>query len=156
MATKEYQEALSELLNILENTDEELVKKIPSELILFWEKNKSEEYVPELDHDLTLEEMKLKTKTRQLIAMIYINYLCDPKKKRDIKKAIKEINEENSSDINFNKDKEDEEDKKKVIKTEKEFEKIKEDVYLIEEKKINFFKKIFDRIRSFFIREKNG
>ena len=131
---------------------------------MFWERNKAEEYVPELDHDLTLEEMKLKTKTRQLIAMIYINYLCDPKKKRDIKKAIKEINEENSSEINFNKDKEDKEeiketdkdkDKKKVVNTEKEFEKIKEDVYLIEEKKISFFKKIFDRIKNFFKREKN-
>lgn len=109
MPTKEYQEAVSELLDILENTDEELVKKIPPELIIFWEKNKSVEYIPKLDHNISLEEMNLKTKTRELIAMIYFNYLCDSEKKKDIRKIIREAEKEeqernnnNNEDINNN------------------------------------------------------
>ena len=102
MPTKEYQEAVSELLDILENTDEELVKKIPPELIIFWEKNKSVEYIPKLDHNISLEEMNLKTKTRELIAMIYFNYLCDSEKKKDIRKIIREAEKEEQERNNNN------------------------------------------------------
>lgn len=89
MPSIEYKEAVSELLDILDNTDEELVKKIPPELILFWKENKSEEYIPELDHNLSLEEMKLRTKTRELLTMIYMNYLCDEDKKKEMKNLYK-------------------------------------------------------------------
>ena len=102
MPTKEYQEAVSELLDILENTDEELVKKIPPELIIFWEKNKSVEYIPKLDHNISLEEMNLKTKTRELIAMIYFHYLFDSEKKKDIRKIIREAEKEEQERNNNN------------------------------------------------------
>lgn len=151
MATKEYQEAVSELLDILDNTDEELIKKIPPELILFWEQNKSEEYVPDLDHNISLEEMKLKTKTRQLIAMIYINYLCDSEKRKDIKKMLKEAEErekkqeekEGFSDNikSFN---------QRLQESNEEEEKIKEDIYMIEKEKFSFFTNIINKIKKFF------
>lgn len=167
MPTKEYKEAVSELLDILENTDEELVKKIPPELIVFWEENKSEEYVPELDHNLPLEEMKLKTKTRQLIAMIYTNYLCDDKKKEEIKKILKE-NEEKQEQLEsqeidiFAKEKEERdkkiEEREKLRKEQKseeeikELKKIEEDIYMIKEQEESFFDKILKKIKEFFRR----
>lgn len=167
MPTKEYKEAVSELLDILENTDEDLVKKIPPELIVFWEENKSEEYIPELDHNLSLEEMKLKTKTRQLIAMIYVNYLCDDKKKKEIKKILRENTEKQKEleaqeiDI-FAKDKEEREERLKereslreIRKEEEEAEelrKIKEDIYMIKEQEQSFFNKIIEKIKRFFRR----
>ena len=157
MPTKEYKEAVSELLDILENTDEKLIKKLPFELIVFWEQNKSEEYVPELDHNLSLEEMKLKTKTRQLIAMIYINYLCDPEKKKGIRKLLKESEEkaEATKNINIfeNKKQENikkEEDKKTIIDSEEDQLKIKEDIYMIEKEKKSYFLYIIDKIKRFF------
>lgn len=166
MPTKEYQEAVSELLDILENTDEDLVKKIPPELIVFWEENKSEEYVPELDHNLPLEEMKLKTKTRQLIAMIYVNYLCDDKKKAEIKKILKENakkqEELEAQEIDiFAKDKEEREERLKErealreerkIEEDEDLRKIQEDMYMIKEQEQTFFNKIIEKIKAFFRR----
>ena len=160
MASLEYKEAVTELLNILENTDEELVEKIPAELIVFWEENKSEEYIPELDHNLSLEEMKLKTKTRQLLAMIYYNYLCDADKKKEIKKIIKE-NEEKQKELEeldgfninlFNEKEEivqEEVEEKLEDKTDigTDIDKINEDIYMIESEENSVFFKIIDKIK---------
>ncbi len=161
MPTKEYQEAVSELLDILGNTDEKLVKKIPPELIVFWEQNKSDEYIPELDHNVSLEEMDLKAKTRQLIAMIYVNYLCDPEKKKEIRKILKESEEkeQNKEVINIfaeeNKKEEiehksqEEEIKQKSIEEQEDFEKTKEDIYMIEKEKPSPFLYIIEQIKKF-------
>lgn len=165
MPTKEYQEAVTELLNILEYTDEELVKKIPPELVVFWEQNKSEEYVPEIDHNLSLEEMKLKTKTRQLIAMIYTNYLCDSEKKKEIKKLLKDAEEKEKELENidiFAKDKaerdklllerEIERQKRLEEQEDEDLQKIYEDMSMIKEVEPTIFSKIIDKIKKFFRR----
>ena len=161
MPTKEYQEAVSELLDILGNTDEKLVKKIPPELIVFWEQNKSDEYIPELDHNVSLEEMDLKAKTRQLIAMIYVNYLCDPEKKKEIRKILKESEEkeQNKEAINIFAEEskkeetehksQEEEIKQKRIEEQEDFEKIKEDIYMIEKEKPSPFLYIIEQIKKF-------
>ena len=77
MVSAEYSEALVEVLEIIENSDETLYKKIPNKLIQFWQKNKSITYKANLDHSKPLNEMKLKEKTKDIITMIYLNYLCD-------------------------------------------------------------------------------
>lgn len=171
MASLEYKEAVSELLNILESTDEELIKKIPAELIVFWEENKSEEYFPELDHNLSLDELKLKTKTKELIAMIYLNYLCDAEKKKQIKKILKENEkiqkEQEELQIKniFNKDKEDnikienqneieerEKENKNEIKTSTNIDNneknITKDIYMVKQED-NIFYKIIEKLKRF-------
>lgn len=170
MPTKEYQEAVSELLDILENTDEELVKKIPPELIVFWEKNKSEEYIPEIDHNLSLEEMNLKTKTKKLIAMIYLNYLCDSEKRKDIKKIIRESekeeekekeresigvfkkNNQKMTEVNeeINKEKLNNIKIKREDEEDEDLQKVREDMYMIKNEKNSFFSYIIKQIRKFF------
>ena len=88
MVSAEYSEAISEVLDILQNSDESIVKRIPQKLIEFWEKNKSLSYIPNLDHNKTINEMDLKDKTRDIITMIYLECLCDTDEKKDIKKVL--------------------------------------------------------------------
>lgn len=88
MVSAEYSEAISEVLDILQNSDESIVKRIPRKLIEFWEKNKSSTYIPNLDHNKTINEMDIKDKTRDIITMIYLEYLCDTDEKKDIKKVL--------------------------------------------------------------------
>ncbi len=88
MVSAEYSEAISEVLDILQNSDESIVKRIPRKLIEFLEKNKSSTYIPNLDHNKTINEMDLKDKTRDIITMIYLEYLCDTDEKKDIKKVL--------------------------------------------------------------------
>jgi len=94
MISVEYSEAIVEVLDILDNSDETILKKIPNKLIEFWENNKSTTYIPELDHSKPLNEMNLKEKTKDIITMIYINYLCTENEKEITRTIIKE-NEEN-------------------------------------------------------------
>ena len=90
MISIEYKEAIVEILDILENSNDNIYKKIPKKLIEFWQKNKSTTYKPQLDHSKSLNEMNLKEKTKDIITMIYINYLCNESEKEATKNIIKE------------------------------------------------------------------
>ena len=93
MVSIEYSEAIVEVLDILQYSDDNIIEKIPKEIIEFWQKNKSITYRPKLDHSKTINEMHLKNKTKSIITMIYLNYLCDDVEKNDINLILK-ANEE--------------------------------------------------------------
>lgn len=88
MVSLEYSEAMVEILDILNNSDESIREKIPKNVILFWEKNKSSTYKPKLDHSKTINDMKLKEKTKDIITMIYLNYLCNDVERKNTVKVI--------------------------------------------------------------------
>lgn len=94
MINVEYSEAIVEVLDILENSDDEINKKIPEKLIEFWKRNKSKTYKPNLDHNKPLNEMNLKDKTKDIITMVYLNYLCNKNEKEITLDTLRE-NEEN-------------------------------------------------------------
>ena len=94
MVTAEYSEAIVEILDILQHSDNSITEKIPKQLIKFWQTNQSTTYKPVLDHTKEIHEMHLKPKTKSILAMIYLNYLCAPEEKRDIQLRLK-VNEDN-------------------------------------------------------------
>ena len=51
MVSVEYSEAIVEVLEILEYSDDNIIEKIPKSLIEFWQRNKSQTYTPNLDHN---------------------------------------------------------------------------------------------------------
>ena len=57
MVSIEYSEAIVEVLEILEYSDDSIIEKIPKELIEFWQRNKSTTYKPKLDHDKSINEI---------------------------------------------------------------------------------------------------
>lgn len=81
MLSIEYREAIAEVLDILQHSDD-IVNRIPKNLIEFWQRNKSTTYKPNIDHSKPLNEMNLRSKTKSLITMIYLNFLCDENEKR--------------------------------------------------------------------------
>lgn len=93
MVSLEYSEAMVEVLDILDNSDDAIYEKIPKHLIGFWQKNKSSTYKPKLDHSKPINEMILKDKTRDIITMIYLNYLCDDIERENTIKDIR-LNEQ--------------------------------------------------------------
>lgn len=94
MVSVEYKEAITEVLDILYNSDEDLLGKIPKKLIDFWERNKSKTYKPNLNHDLPLSKMNLRNKTKSIISMIYLNYICEDEEKDTIKGILKSNEDE--------------------------------------------------------------
>lgn len=73
--SEEYREALSELDEILNHSSSEVLNKIPKKFRNYVRENKSNYYVPRFDHSKRLSQLPLMDKTKELIAIIYMNFL---------------------------------------------------------------------------------
>lgn len=90
MVSVELSESITETLDILEHMEKSYVDKIPKKFKNFLEQNKSLTYKPQLNHTENLKDMKLKDKTKNILATIYVNYWCNEKQKEDYIKLLKE------------------------------------------------------------------
>lgn len=88
--TNEYKEAIAETLDILYNSDKYIINKIPKKLIDFFEENKSQTYKSNLDYNQEITEMNLKPKTKSIISMLYLNYICDKDEKIELRKKMEQ------------------------------------------------------------------
>lgn len=147
MVSVEYSEAISEVLDILDNSEDNIVEKIPKKLIDFWKKNKSTTYKPNLDHSKSINDMELKSKTKSLITMIYLNYLCDDIEKDKIKLILKENEEEYQKELKekYNSDNIFKKDSYEYVVKENVVER---NVEMIEYKE-TMFKRIINKIKNF-------
>ena len=148
MANIEYSEAIVELLEILEYSDDNILEKIPKKLIKFWKRNKSKTYKPNLDHDKSISEMNLKDKTKSILSMIYLNYLCNDEESKKIKSIINHNEEIYQTELvkNYN---------SQYLEKEQNIANIinkntKSTSITIIENKESIFKKIINRIKRFF------
>ena len=82
MLSSEYCEAAVEVLGILNELEESEFNKIPKKIIEFLENNKSKSYKPSIDFSEDVNKMVLKDKTRDILAGIYLDYLCKESEKQ--------------------------------------------------------------------------
>jgi len=144
MVDTELRQGISETLEIMEHIDKVYIEKIPKEFIDFLDKNKSANYIPNLDHTKKINEMDLKEETKHLLSIIYMMYWCNEEERADYIKLLKqneknyqnEINEKYNPDKLFS-SKNIKSDKQEILPVE-----IKEKSIL--EKIIDFIKKIFN------------
>lgn len=148
MANIEYSEAIVEVLEILEYADDNILEKIPKKLIKFWERNKSKTYKPNLDHNKSISEMKLKNKTKSILSMIYLNYLCNDAEVKEISSIINHNEEIYQTELIKNHNSQHWE--KVQNKTNTINENAKSTSITIIDNKESIFKKIVDRIKRFF------
>lgn len=90
MVSVEYSEAIAETLDILKHTKKEDVDKIPPKFMEFLQANCSKTYKPELDHTQKIKDMKLKHKTKVILAIIYKKYWCNSEQKKEFDRILKE------------------------------------------------------------------
>lgn len=101
--TKEYGEAIAEVIEILQNMDDYYIEKIPLEFIRSLKEKKSPTYEPKIDFTKELNENELKHQTKVILALIYLDYLCETEEeKKEFRRLLKNP-QENTTDI-FNKD----------------------------------------------------
>lgn len=149
MINVEYTEAIVEVLDILENSDDEINKKIPEKLIEFWKRNKSKTYKPNLDHNKPLNEMNLKDKTKDIITMVYLNYLCNKNEKEITLDTIRENEENYQLMIREKYNPDDIFKNKREIKSEQQTE--EKNLTAVQEEK--WYKKLFNIIKGLFKRK---
>lgn len=148
MANIKYSEAIVEVLEILEYSDDNILEKIPKKLIKFWERNKSKTYKPNLDHNKSISEMNLKDKTKSILSMIYLNYLCNDAEAKEISSIINHNEEIYQTELIKNRNSQHLEKVQNTINTINE--NTKSTSITIIDNKESIFKKIVNRIKRFF------
>lgn len=142
---KEYAMAYVEILEILKRMEEVYYEKIPKDLIEKFETFKSNNYVFEYDESKELKEQKLMSKTKDILAVLFIDYLTNEKEKEIIKekqqeyKARKEKQLQENYDIN------------KIFESRKQNVKVEDTSYPVEYKKLLYLR-IIDKIKEIFKR----
>lgn len=143
-----YQEGITEVLDILAHMDKSYTEKIPKKFRDFLDKNQSKTYKPQLDHTKKLQDMNLKEKTKDILAIIYQNYWCNETEKKAFQKKLKEnqIKHDEEMREKYNPDNLFKESKQKFEVQENRIE-IQEAMLTYKESK---WKKIVDKIKNVF------
>lgn len=81
-----YQNALAEVEEILQNTEEELVTKIPNKIRQFIRENRNQEYIAQIVNDKPLNEQDILPETQVLLALIYRSYWATEEEKKEFAK----------------------------------------------------------------------
>ena len=151
----EYSEAAVEVLDILNHTNKEDVARIPQSFIKFLTNISSKSYKVKFNHEQPINGLNLKKQTKELLGFIYITWWCAKEEREKYKKLIHESNIKNEeikekynvNDIFKNKK---EKQEHKIIQNENVMK-----TSIAEYKKENIFKRVLNKILSFFD-SKNG
>ena len=140
--------AYTEVLVILSYMEKKYIDMIPKKLLELVNEEKDKNYQPNINPNISLAEQNLQRKTLALLAMLNLNYWCeDEKEKQELiaiyaendRKKEEELREKYNPDNLF----------KKKEKEEK-VEEPQESTALIEYKEEKFFKRLINKIISFF------
>lgn len=83
MVEVEYREAVVEVLKVLEYLDDNLKKRIPNKIMEFFEQNKSITYNPVINYEDDASNIKIKDKTKQILAGLYLDYIASEEERED-------------------------------------------------------------------------
>lgn len=146
---QEYREAFSEvyeILNIMPNT---LSNKIPQKFKEIIKRERADSYIPRISEPI--DECPLKEETIIILALIYRDFLCDEKERKELKARDaeslrvfeEELREKYNPDDIFK--------KKRQEKEEQEVQTEEKSIVVIEEQK--WYQKIFKIIKRIFKRK---
>ena len=79
--------------------DKTYIDKIPKKFIEFLENNKSANYISNLNHSKKINEMNVKEKTKDILAIIYMMYWCNSEKKSNYAKLLKHNNDKHQQEL---------------------------------------------------------
>lgn len=144
MVSVEYSIAISEVLDILKNTNEKDVNKISPEFMSFLKDNASKEYISKFDYTNSIESLELSEKAIGILSVINSRFWCTPEQKEDFdiilnnneNKYQAELREKYNPDNLF---------KNKVS----QIETVENSVAMVEYKE-SIFKRFINRIKSIF------
>lgn len=161
---KERREAYVEVLEILDNMDIYYKEKVPLNIIRHFKDNASKEYKFNIDLFKPLEEQKLKDITKNVLAMLNLNYWCETEEEKKEWAEIYARNQKNQEKLQekynlddvFNKRKEQTLEK---LREDKELEgkRLQEEAAMLEAARLEIvqyeeplLEKVINKIKSFF------
>ncbi len=138
-----YRQALFEVYVILENTDEDIKNKIPKKFTDFIKENMDVNHKFVLQQGKELVNQDLMLETKQILALIYRDYICtqEERKKLLLQEKEKRIKKENQNRKKYNVDFE----KAKNNKENKNIE-----TSLVEKSQEKWYRKLISKILDIF------
>ncbi len=148
MVSVEYSIAISEVLDILKNTNEKYVNKISPEFMSFLKDNASKEYISKFDYTNSIESLELSEKAIGILSVINSKFWCTPEQKEDFdiilnnneNKYQAELREKYNPDNIF---------KKRTQESVIEEKNIEKEFALVEYKE-SIFKRFINKLKSIF------
>ena len=146
MTNVEYRKSICEVLDILKHTRKEDVDKISPKFMDFLNKNKDDNYIPNLDHTKRIKEMNLSDTTIGILSIINSKFWCNDEQRQEFNKKLneneikyqKELREKYNPDNVF---------QNKTIKNTNENE-TQENLKLVKHEEPKWYKKIMNKILS--------
>lgn len=97
----EIKRAYSEVYEILKLVDKEYFDKIPKKFVEFLKREKDNNYIPNINENIPLEEQKLLNDTINILAMIKLDYWCSSEEeKSELLKLLNENEKKHKEKIN--------------------------------------------------------
>lgn len=138
-----YRNSFKEVYEILENTENELLAKIPIKFRNFIKENMNENYKTNIQLDVDIDKQLLLKETEAVLSLIYRSYWATDEEKREF--AIKDKQEFIKKDEE-KKEQYQGKDIYKIFEERKNISKITIDNNLMVIKKENFIKRVFNKI----------
>lgn len=84
-----YKDAFKEVYDILQNTDEELLKKIPTKFMKFIKDTMNVDYKTNIKKDIEIDKQELLKETEQVLSLIYRSYWATDEEKQEFARRSK-------------------------------------------------------------------
>lgn len=147
MENIEYSNSLYQISEILKYIAPNLKARIPKKIISYFENNKSKDYSWDIDKTLPLEKQELLPTTKEILTVLYKDYICTDRERIELEKTLNEneVNYQNELREKYNTD--------NLFKNkQKEVENVKvetENISVVHYKE-SFFRRIISKIKLFF------
>lgn len=138
--------AYSEVYEILQLLDDKFIDKVPRKFMEFIEKEKDNDYIPNIKPNVSLEEQELLEDTTNILAMLKLDYWCeDEEKKKELLSILNQNEEEYQEKLR------EKYNPNNIFKKNREkIETRNEETAMIEYKEQAFLKRLFEKIKSLF------
>ena len=143
---KQYQKAFAEVNYILENSEDEVINRIPNKLKSIIKENLDKSYIVNIDLEKGLKNCNLLEKTKEILYLIYRDYLVTPQEREQLLKEEAEEERKIEQELRekYNPD--------NIFKNKEKYEKQEELNLVVKEEKV-WYKKFINKIISFFKRK---
>lgn len=81
-----YSKALAEVFDIINNSQEEIIDKIPNKLYQFLKNNMDKNYKVNIDYNNENWDNVIREDTKEILALIYRDYLVTPEEREQLRK----------------------------------------------------------------------
>lgn len=145
----EYSLAMSEVLCIINQSDDNYKNKIPQSFISFLKENADSTYNPDFNVNIPIQELDLRKETKGLLALIYRSYICNEEEKVEYDKILKQNDEKMQKQLSEKYDVYKVFEKRQNYSSEEKEKIDNKPKAMVQYKKKNIFIKIINKIKNF-------